>query len=285
MEFSWLIYTIIFIVFQITFLQTFKYATKNTKNIGALTVTVQLISAVSILVLIPFFEWALPTNWLTWLLLGISLLLYAINDRLDATTRKNLDISVDTMLHQVYRIFFLFAGIIFLGRTFIWLKLAGAILIVCANIFLLSDKGKFKFNKYVLLKVLSALFFAAAFTLETYNSASFNLAFFVFLSFSIPAIFLMIGRQATPRTLLSEIKRKEWWVILICGISQSLMCFAILRAYQFQDYFIEVATISAAYVILNVFFAYFILKERSNLLKKICVAIAIVGLITMMVLV
>jgi len=277
----WLIFTILFVVFQIVFLQTFKYCTRNTKNIGSLTIIIQLISAFSILVLVPFFDWVFPTYWLTWLLLVIALLLYAVNDRLDATTRKNLDISVDTMVQQVYRIFFLFSGIIFLGRTFIWLKLIGVLFIAAANMFLLFEKGKFRFNKWIWLKVLSTLFFAAAFTLDTYNSAEFNLPFFVFLSFGIPALFLLIGRQSTIRGLVKEVTRKEWFVILICGIAQALTAFSILRAYQFYDKFIEVAAISSAYVVLNVLFAFVFLKERTRLLQKTFAAAIIVGSIVM----
>jgi len=282
MEFSWLIYTIIFIVFQIIFLQTFKYATRNSKNIGAFAVLVQLISAFSILLFIPLFPWTIPTHWLTWVLVGISLLLFAVNDRLDATTRKNLDITTDVMLHQWYRILFLFAGIIFLGRAFIPLRLVGALVIVGANIFLLFEKGKFQFNRYVLLKILSVMFFTAGFTLDVYTSAEFNLPFFVFISFFMPAIYLMIARQATPRSLYKEFSRKEWWVILVCGIAQSIFVFSILRAYQFRNYFVEVASISAVYVILNVIFAYFFLKEKSSPIKKFIISMIIVSAIAFM---
>jgi len=278
---AWVLWTVVFIIAQVAFLQTFKIATKNTKSTGNLTVAVELISAFSVLLFIPFFPWLLPHGWLTWVLLLIYFALYAINDRLDATTRKNLDISVDTMLMQIYRIFFLFAGIMFLSRSFVFMKLLGAIIIVVANFFVLFEKGKFQFNKYVWLKVLSSIVFAAAFTLENYNSVEFNLAFFVFLSFFVPAFFLLCARQATPRGIVQEMQRKDGWVVLICGLCQMVMTFAILRAYQFREHFIEIAAISSVYVIINVFVAMILLRERSGLIRKTIAAAVIVASIVL----
>ncbi|MDR0462007.1 MAG: EamA family transporter [Christensenellaceae bacterium] len=281
----WLIFTLVFVLAQIAFLQFFKVAIKDSKNVGAFTVLVQVVASLSILVLCPFFGWAWPRGWLVWVLLLVSLGLYAVNDRLDATVRKNIDISVDAMVQQVYRIFFLVMGIAFLGRSFVWLKLLGCVIIIFANVFLLFDKGKFKINRYVLLKVLSALIFAAAFTLDTYNSPEFNLPFFVFVSFAVPACCLMLTRQATFRGLVTEVKRKQWPIIVACGVCNGLSAFAILRAYQFYQHFVEVAAVSASYVILNVLLATVFLRERGNLVQKFIAGAVIVGSIVMIALV
>ncbi|MCL2229205.1 MAG: EamA family transporter [Firmicutes bacterium] len=211
----------------------------------------------------------------------IGLVFYAINDRIDATTRKHLDITTDTMLHQAYRFTFLITGIVFLSRSFVPLRLVGGIIIIFACMLLVYDKKKFHFNKYVWLKLLNTLIFTAALTIDMYNSPQFNLPFFVFISFSVPAVYLMIARQATPKTLYAEIKRPEWWVILICGIAQALAAFAFLRGLQFRDYFVEFTSFTALHVLLNVFFAYFILKERNNLPQKIIASVIIVGMIIM----
>lgn len=273
---EWLIWVFAFIISQIAFLQLFKKISKDTKSIGALTVTIQIIAALSIVILSPLFEWTWPDNWVVWVLFGISLALFAVNDRLDATTRKNLDISVDTMIQQIYRLFFFTSGIIFLSRSFTWLKLLGGVLIVLANMLVVFEKGKFKFNRYILLKLLSTLFLTAALTVQANVSQEFNLPFFVFLSFIVPAIILVAARQATPKTVLAEMKRKDWWLVLLCGISQGLQAFTWLRALQFRNNFVEVASITAVYVILNVFFAFIFLRERSNLAKKLIAAAIIV---------
>jgi len=99
------------------------------------------------------------------------------------------------------------------------------------------------------------------------------------MSFGVPAVLLMIGRQTTPKKLWTEAKRKEFPIIMICGIAQALTAFSFLRGLQLD--FMNVASLSAVYVIINVFVAYFFLKERGNLIKKIIVATVIVGSIIM----
>jgi uncharacterized membrane protein len=89
----------------------------------------------------------------------------------------------------------------------------------------------------------------------------------------------MIVRQATPKTLLQEVRRKDWYYLVICGIAQGLAAFAFLRALQFRDYFVEVTSITAAHVLLNVFVAYTFLRERGNLLRKLIAAAIIVAAI------
>lgn len=292
---SWIFYVCLFVISQIVFLQTFKYVTKQSKSIGALTVLIQIISAVTaalmILLLLPFsskepsFGWKWPSGsdaWLPWLLLCISFIMFAVNDRLDATARKNMDITVDTMLHQSYRILFLPMLILVLGATFAWASFIGGLVIILMNMWLIFDKGKFQFNKYVLLKLVSVLFFTAAMTLQlkSLGDGDFNLPFFVVMSFGVPALVLSGFKQATPKTLYQEVKRKEWWIFLICGAAQALMTFSMymymMLGWRTGDAF-NAHALSAVYVILNVIFAYIFLKERSNLVKKSIAAVVIVA--------
>jgi len=294
---SWIFYVVIFIIAQIVFLQTFKYITRNSKSIGALTVLVQIISAITAAIMIPIllplsgsvpsFGWAWPGKaWLPWLLLGISFVLFAVNDRLDATTRKNMDITVDTMLHQVYRLLFFPMLILIVGAPFRWPALLGGVIIVLVNMWLVFDKQKFRFNKFVWIKLLSVLFFAAALTTQLWSldSGDFNIPFFTVLSFGIPALMLAGVKQATPFSVVKEIRRKEWWVILICGVSQALFCiclYVFLTLDRAES--INANAISAVYVLLNVVFAVIFLKERSKLLKKSVAAVIIVLAVVMIV--
>jgi uncharacterized membrane protein len=282
---SWIFHVIVFIVLQIVFLQTFKYATKHSRSIGALTVVIQIIAAVSVMIFAPFFDWNWPSGgqWLPWVLLFLSFVCFAVNDRLDAQTRKNLDITVDTMLHQVYRLLFFPCLILFLpgGGTFRWVSLVAGIIIVLANMMLIFNKGKFQFNRYVFLKLFSVVFFTAAITLQLRSLAEgdFNLPFFTLMSFGIPAIFLMGVRQAGSKTLVREMKRKEWWIILICGVAQGIWTLSWYYALQIgraEGAQVEVQAITAVYVLLNVVFAYIFLRERNNLAIKIISGIIIV---------
>ena len=294
---SWIFYVCLFIVTQIVFLQTFKYVVKNSKSVGALTVLIQVISAISMLLLLPFFEWTLPSSadWWMWVLLGASFIFFAINDRLDATTRKHLDVSVDAMLHQTYRLLFLPLMVILYWSAgqFAWSILVGSIIIVFMNMLLLYDKGKFKFNKYVVLKLISASIFAFALssqlraTVRGATMSGFAIPFVVFLSFLVPALLLAGVKQATPYTVVKEFRRREWWVMLICGVAQGLMTFALYMsldlAWQWDktNGMVYANAIMGVYVLLNAVFAFIFFKERKNLLTKTIAAAAIVGCIVL----
>jgi uncharacterized membrane protein len=288
---SWVTYVVIFIIGQVVFLQTFKYVAKDSKHIGALTVLVQIISALTAIVFmcfsfLPLLAWRWPSGsqWWMWLLLFLSFILFAVNDRLDATCRKNLDISVDTMLHQIYRLMFFPMLILLLGVPFRWASLIGGIVIVFMNMLLIMERGKFKMDKYVILKLISVTFFAAALTAQLRSvDGGFGIPFVVFLSFGVPALMLSGVKQATPKTIYNEFKRKEWWLIIICGITQAAMTVTlyIFMTYPRADR-IMINSFSAATVLLTTVFAIIFLKERKNLAVKIIASTVIVGALVFM---
>lgn len=276
---SWIFWVCVFVVSQVVFLQTFKVITKDTKSIGALTVLIQLISAVAAIIISPAFKWTWPKggDWLSWVLLVLSFILFAVNDRLDATTRKHLDISVDTMLHQSYRLLFVPLLVLAFGVSrFSWAALVGGVVIVFANMFLLYEKGKFRFNRYIIIKLISVVIFAFALISQMKAVSNFNVGFMVMLSYIVPALLLSSVKQATPRTLVAEIKRPQWWVILICGVMQMINSVAFFMAMQYGNR-IKVNAITAVGVLLNTIAAFIFLKERKNLVVKAIASAVIVG--------
>jgi drug/metabolite transporter (DMT)-like permease len=272
---SWIFWTVAFIILQVAFLQIFKLLTKKTDDIGSLTVCVQLLSSIFALSLFWAFGWQFPVDWAIWGLLGAALIFYAAADRLNAAARKNMDIGTESMLHQVWKLLFLFCGIIFLGRHFAWLKLLGGVIIVLANIAIFYEKGKFRFNKYVAVKFVAIVCFTAAMTLDVYNSDYFNLPFYCFLSFFVPAVFLLIARQTTPQKLLNELKNSNFILLLLCAFCNGIGAVTILRAYQL-DYIMS-ASVSSVYVLINVVVAFIFLKERTQPVKKAVAALVILG--------
>jgi drug/metabolite transporter (DMT)-like permease len=272
---SWVFCVAVFVVMQIGFLQLFKLSTRRSADNGALTVLVQVASAIFALYLSPFFGVSWPTEWVTWLLLGLAFVFYALSDRLNAAARKNMEISVESMLHQVWKLLFFFTGLLFLGYSFTWLKLLGGAMIVAANIFLFFEKGKFRFNKFAVLKLIAVVCFTAAMTLDVANSEFFNLPFYVFLTFMAPAAVLMLSGQASPRRLLRELSTINGTAVIFCALCNALGAVAILRAYQLE-YFMS-ASISSVWVILNVAFAFVFLRERGGIFKKLLAASVVVG--------
>ena len=281
---SWIFWTALWVIAQLTFLQTFKAASRKTTGAAHLIVACQIIGAVFILAFSPFLDWIWPSSVetvLLWGLLAGSFVLFAVSDRISASTRKNLDISTDSMIHQTYRLLFFPTVILVLGWSFSWSTLVGALGIVLANMVLLFEKGKFQFNKWVWLKLIGCVFFTAACVMQIRAAADFNIAFFAFLSLIVPAVILLASRQTTPKAVVNELRSSNWWLIALCGIALSLEIFiftGINGGHFFPGkYFAQANAIFAIYVLLNVIFAYIFLKERKHLVKKSIAAAVIVA--------
>ena len=156
---NWLLYVLLYLIFATTYTQVFKISTKTLKKAGALTILLQMIAGIVSLVLCPFFEFKLPTDVNIYIMLGMSIVFYAITDRINTTVRSGIEASTFSMLKQLSTTFMIFAGLIFLREKFVLTKFIGAMLIIFSNILIFYKKGKFKFNKYILLGVLANITF------------------------------------------------------------------------------------------------------------------------------
>ena len=271
----WILYVILYIILSTIFTQFYKIATQNLKNAGALTVILEIIGVITALLICPFFDLTFPTNFEVWIFLGLSIIFYAITDRVNTTVRSGIEASTFSILKQLSTTFLTLAGFLFLNEEFIFHKFLGAMLIILSNIFIFYKKGEFKMNRYIGLGVLANLSFTIAMFLDVNLSKHFNLPFYVAMTLGIPAILIALTEKIKISEMKEEIKIANKKVLLITGITWSLSIIAQLRAYQLQKVSI-VAPICSLSVILNVIVGYLFLKERDNLPRKIIAAILIV---------
>ena len=117
---TWQFSLLMYYIFNVIFFQFYKLSVKNVKKDGAATIIFQVIAGFSILLLIPFFAWQLPNAISIILLLIAACVFYAVNDRLQTTVRKNLEVSVFSILSQFGTVFLLIYGfIIFMNFIFL----------------------------------------------------------------------------------------------------------------------------------------------------------------------
>lgn len=275
---SWQFNLAMYYVFNVIFFQFYKLSVKTVEKDGAATIILQAIGGLSQLLLIPLFLWKAPTEAGILLLLGAASIFYAINDRLQTTVRKNLEVSVFSILSQLGTVFLIIYGFTIFRDPFSLTKILGACLIIIANtwLFYKPSKDKFTVNRYYVIGAVALLAFATAISIDIGISDEFNLPFYVFLTLTIPAIMV----AAVERIKLKDVG-KEWDAgnkkyFTITGVAWGLLTLFGLRAYQFG----EVSTIvplTAVAVILNVLTAFIFLKERDNAAKKVIAAIIVVA--------
>ncbi len=276
---TWWFNIVLYLILYIVFTQSYKIATRSSKNDGALTVLLQFIGGLIVLIFIPLFKIQFPNNYITWIFLGIACIFYAITDRVNTTARRGLDVSTYSVLGQLSTVFLIIWGIIFFKEAVILKKLLGALLIIIGNIIVLYKKGKFEFNKYVIYSLLGNLAMSIGLSVDVGISDKFNMPIYVALTLIVPSLLIFLFDRIKIKDIKNEFKDGNKKSIFLVGCSWGVMIITMLRAYQFGSV-TTIAPIASITTILNVFVAYFLLKEKNSLLKKVLAAlIVIIGII------
>lgn len=119
---NYIIWVIIYLVFAVLFAQEFKKVNKNSKNISALTVLLELVTAIFALLLSPLFKYKFSTNIYTYAIIFVVTILYAFTDRLNIEARYGLNPSVFSMLKQLSTVFMVIFGLVFLKEKWVFKK-------------------------------------------------------------------------------------------------------------------------------------------------------------------
>ncbi len=272
---TWQFNTAAFLVTAVVFAQYYKLAVNGIKKDGVALVIFQLIGAVSILVLVPFFPLKFSNDPKIYGLLLVAVIFYTINDRIQATIRKNLEVSLYSILNQFSRVFLVLYGIFIFKQEIVLLKLLGGGLILLGNMALFYRKGKFTFNKYVLLAIVAAFCVATGLVIDVDISTRFNLPIYIMLTLELPALIIFISERFSCGEIFAEFVSFRQKYFFITGISWGFMILFMIRALQLGQV-VLIAPLMAVSVFLNVLVAYFFHKERDHFLRKIFVAIIIV---------
>lgn len=272
---TWWFNIILYLFLYIVFTQSYKIATKKSKNDAALTVLLQFLGGVIVFLFAPLFKFHFPSNYMTWIFLGIACIFYAITDRVNTTARRGLDVSTYSILGQLSTVFLIIWGIIFFKEETIIKKIIGALLILIGNVIVLYKKGKFEFNKYIVYSLIGNLAMSIAVSVDVGISDEFNMPIYVALTLIVPSLIIFLADKVKFNDVTKEFKEGNKKAILLVGGSWGIMIVTMLRAYQFGSV-TTIAPIASITTILNVFVAYFLLKEKDSLMKKILAAIIVI---------
>lgn len=280
---TWQFNLIGYLVCVVGFYQFFKLAVRNAKRDGAAAALLQLIGAGFGLLMTPLLPIVWPSESKYWFLLIGACVFYALNDRLQTTVRKHLQVSVVTILNQLSTVFLFTIGILFFREPFSINKFIGVLVILTANILLRYSKGKFEVNYYVGLAVLAIISFAVAITIDIDISKVFNLPIYIMLTLAIPALMIMAAEKIRPQDLINEFKSQDQKYYLLTGAFWALTIFFSLRSFQLGKV-TTIVPLQASNVLLNVLVAYFFLGEKKDEIKKIVAAVLVIIGITLTIL-
>ncbi len=272
---NYITYITIFLISSLLFARYYKVASQKSKKDGALTVLLEQIAGVFCILLIPLFEFKISQDIRVYILLLLSVIFYAINDRINTKIRRNLEISIVAILRQLSSIFLIFLGLIFFKEEFILTKFIGSFLIIFSNVLVFLDKDKLKINRDIIFGILANICISMAMFLDINISKSFTLPLYIWATLIFPSILIFFVERLKICDIIGEYKSGEKKAIIITGVSWGVMIFSQLRAYQLGQV-TKVAPLCALSIIINVIAGILLFGEKENIIKKIIASILIV---------
>lgn len=272
---NWIFWVIIYLISAVIFAQTFKKANRCMKDAGALTIILEFFTAIFAILFIPIFNIKFPTSFNLYIILAIVTIIYAATDRLNIEARYGLEPSTFSMLKQLSTVFIIIFGFLFLKEKLVLTKLFGALIIIFSNIILAFDKGKLVINKYLIMSVVSNVFFAIAMLINVNIAENFNIAIYTILTVLIPAIYIYIFGKYDFNTLKNEYKLYNKKELLISSFTWCLMLISSVKAYQVGSV-IVVAPLLALTAILNALIEFIFNHNKNKLLQKLIAATLII---------
>ena len=272
---TWQLWVIVYLVSAVVFAQSFKSANKNMKEPGALTILLELFTGIFSLLMMPLFAFKFSLSLNTIITLLIVVCIYAITDRLNTEARYGLETSTFSMVKRLSTVFMIIFGFIFLKEKLILNKILGATIIIIANIILTYNKGKFEINKYLGMAILAQFLFAIAMVINVDLSDHFNLAFYTWITVTLPAILIALVGRHKPKAIIKEFKRYNKTKFLIASSSWALMLNSSIRAYQLGSITIVAALLSLT-PILNSLAELIINKNTNRIIQKIIISILLI---------
>ena len=179
------------------------------------------------------------------------------------------------MVKRLSTVFMIIFGILFLKEPIILNKILGAVIIIVANIILTYNKGKFEINKYLAMAIISQFLFAIAMVINVDLSDHFNLAFYTWMTVTIPAIIIALVGRHKPKQIIKEFKRYNKTRFLISAFSWAIMLNSSIRAYQLGSITIVAALLSLT-PILNSLVELIFNKDTNKIVQKIIVSILLI---------
>lgn len=272
----WQTNLVLFLFFFVCFFQFYKLAVRNVHKDAVATVTLQLVASVFALPLIPLSPLQFPGEIRWYQLLAIACVFYAVNDRLQTTARKNLQVSVYSVINQLNTVFLIIYGAVIFREPLTAVKLLGATLILSANILLRYSRGKIEVNKYVGIAVLATLTSASAISIDIGVSKYFNLPIYILISLFVPALILISLERVRYHDILALVRGKDGRYYYLTGVSWTLAIYFSLRSFQLGSV-TTIVPLQAVSVLLNVVVAYVFLGERKGLTKKLVAAVMVIA--------
>ena len=253
--------------------------TVESKNPRAFSIVFNIICIIMSLILFiavgSYKVFLLPTRIDAWIYLLIASFFYGLNERFRFLISKILEASIYSILSNITVIMAFFISFFLYKETLTTAKLLGSILILF-SLLLVSELKKTKISsKGIFLGVVTSIYLGIAMSLDKKGAIFFNPETYNVLLWAVPFIVLYF-----PGIKIKEIKaefKQFSWKIILLAFFNFVGFYLGLKAFILTDA-TKVIPVIQTTTLMTVIAGIFLLKERSNLFKKILAGIiAVLG--------
>lgn len=267
----WFYYTLASVIFftSLYFIQkTLATESKNPRATAVIFNVFAILSALIIFVITRSYNsFVLPSNPEAWIFLGVACFCYGMFERGRFYAAKLIDVSILAIISNVSLVVGVLGSFIIYTEVPTFGKLLGGVLILIALILVsYTDSKKSVSLKGVLFGILMYTFLGLGWMLDKKGALYFNTGTYNLLAWSLPFVFIYF-----PYVKISHLKlefKKSSWRLILMAVINVLAYVLQLKALTLQESS-RIIPIVQTSTIFAVLIGIFLLKERSNLKRKI----------------
>ncbi|MHC1716806.1 MAG: EamA family transporter [Candidatus Dojkabacteria bacterium] len=220
----------------------------------------------------------LSTNYIDWILaiLGGIITVFAFWS-LFVSIRK-LPVSEQVLLSRASVLTYTVGGFLILGETVTQLKFIGILLILSGILISSIRKGKFVFNRWVIIQLLSSVGFGLCVLIDNYVSKSFSTGIYVFINIAVTTVALTV--LAMFMGSFKNIRSVSKGYIINTALAGSLSVlayFLIIKSYELGGLVVITGALNQIKLPITVLGGYIFYKERKDVLVKVLGIITVIG--------
>jgi len=204
----------------------------------------------------------------------LNFVIWGIFGKVEFLSRKKVEASILPVIVKIAPIVTFLISSIFFKENITQEKIIALLLIIIANILVLFNKLKTDFNKNIIYALILGVSLGVGWSIDSIVSGSFALPFYIAYTFFASSISNLTLPPIKKSIIINEFKYTKLTLLIILASINALGYFLMVKAYSYGEAS-KIAMIISTSDVITIIFAIIILKERSNILKKVIAGIMI----------
>lgn len=226
-------------------------------------------------------RFVISPNGFDWLLLTVGSVITALAFYGQFTALEHLPASEQALLSRASILTSTLGGILLLGEITSGVKLVGILLVIFGIMISSIRKGKFVYNKWVFVQLITSIGFGSSVLLDKIVSPHYSSGIYIFISVVITSLGLLF--LAEWKNVLKDIfsfKKNYYLLALFTSFLFIAAYYVVIRVYGMGGDVVIVTALTQIKLPLIVFGGYYIYHEKNDLPQKILGVITVlVGII------